>query len=68
MCSRYVANPDGSPVTKEFVKSGKYQIEVMDELHDADVYLRTPFDPENRRIDGFYEDEQSDRHRIGNRI
>lgn len=60
----YVSNPDGSPVTKDFVKNGKYQIEVMGELYDADVYLKTPFDPENRRIEGFYDDEQSQQCRV----
>ncbi|XP_075228013.1 sarcosine dehydrogenase [Lycorma delicatula] len=53
----YVRNPDGSPVTKDFVKNGKYQIEVMGELYDADVHLQTPFDPESRRVHGYYEEE-----------
>jgi sarcosine dehydrogenase len=38
----------------DYIKSGTYQIEVMGKLYDADVHLRSPFDPKGRRILGDY--------------
>lgn len=37
-----------------FIKSGKYQIEAMGKLYDADIHLRSPFDPKGLRIMGEY--------------
>jgi sarcosine dehydrogenase len=42
------------PIDIDYIKSGKYQIEVMGKLYDADVHLRSPFDPKGRRIIGEY--------------
>lgn len=35
----------------------------MGDLYDADIHLKTPFDPENRRIQGYY-DEESNTNKI----
>lgn len=37
-----------------YIKSGNYQIEVMGKLYDADIHLRSPFDPKGLRIMGEY--------------
>jgi sarcosine dehydrogenase len=42
------------PITIDYIKSGKYQIEVMGKLYDADIHLKSPFDPKGRRILGEY--------------
>lgn len=42
------------PIDIDYIKSGKYQIEVMGKLYDADIHLRSPFDPKGRRILGEY--------------
>lgn len=42
------------PINIDYIKSGKYQIEVMGKLYDADIHLRSPFDPKGRRIMGEY--------------
>lgn len=39
----YIVRPDGKPVDDEFVKSGKYQVEIMGELYDAHCFLQSPF-------------------------
>jgi len=44
----YVKNADG--VTEEFVKAGRYQINVNGELCSAKAFLRPPYDPERKRI------------------
>ena len=44
----YVKNADG--VTDEFVKAGRYQINVNGELCSAKAFLSAPFDPERKRI------------------
>jgi sarcosine dehydrogenase len=38
----------------DYIKKGRYQIEVMGKLYDADIHLRSPFDPKGRRILGEY--------------
>lgn len=50
----YVTHPDGQNVTDEFLSDGKYQLEVMGQLYDAKLHLRSPFDPENDRVKGLY--------------
>jgi sarcosine dehydrogenase len=51
----YVKRKDGGVVTEEYLKTGKYQIEIMGNMYDADCHLRSPFDPKGRRIQGIYE-------------
>lgn len=54
---RYVKHPDGENVTKEFLESGNYEIEVMGKRYLLDLYLRSPFDPQNQRLLGIYENK-----------
>ncbi|KAK2565778.1 Sarcosine dehydrogenase [Acropora cervicornis] len=51
----YVMNPNGMPVTAEFLKSGKYSIESMGQMFPAQLHMKAPFDPKNFRIKGIYE-------------
>lgn len=47
-------NDSDKPIDIDYIKSGKYQIEVMGKLYDAECHLRSPFDPKGRRILGEY--------------
>lgn len=42
------------PIDAEFIKSGKYQIESLGKLYDAECHLRSPFDTKGERILGNY--------------
>jgi 4-methylaminobutanoate oxidase (formaldehyde-forming) len=44
----YVNNPAG--VNADFIKSGRYEINVSGERFSARAYLRAPYDPERKRI------------------
>ncbi|XP_014248912.1 sarcosine dehydrogenase, mitochondrial [Cimex lectularius] len=52
----YVRDPSGQNVTSDFIRSGNYEVEVLGERHKASVHLKSPFDPENKRLQGIYED------------
>ncbi|BET00902.1 sarcosine dehydrogenase [Nesidiocoris tenuis] len=52
----YIKHPQGEIVTNEFIESGDYEVEVLGQRHKAKVHLRSPFDPENKRLHGIYED------------
>ena len=43
----YVKNPEG--VTADWVRAGKYQLEVEGAMCDAAAHLRSPYDPKNER-------------------
>lgn len=47
-------NNKGSVVTKEYLTSGEYEIEVMGTKHTATLNLKSPFDPHGQRILGNY--------------
>ncbi|XP_076161806.1 sarcosine dehydrogenase, mitochondrial-like isoform X3 [Ptiloglossa arizonensis] len=53
----YIKHPNEENVTEEFLQSGSYEIEVMGKRHTANLYLQSPFDPQNKRLMGIYEDE-----------
>lgn len=36
-------------VTKDFIESGEYQIDLAGELFDATAHIRTPYDPKSER-------------------
>ena len=59
MAYGYVMNPNGMPVTAEFLKSGKYSIESMGQMFPAQLHMKAPFDPKNFRIKGIYENERT---------
>lgn len=44
----------GLPIDVEYIKSGSYQIESLGKLYDAEIHLRSPFDPKGLRIQGIY--------------
>nr|XP_008122619.1 PREDICTED: sarcosine dehydrogenase, mitochondrial [Anolis carolinensis] len=50
----YIRDPDGGPVTPDFVKSGKYMLERMGVAYQAKAHTRSPFDPDNKRVKGIY--------------
>ena len=50
----YVQRPGGVEVTKEFLSSGTWHLEVMGKRLSASLHLRPPFDPRNLRLKGIY--------------
>ncbi|XP_044000747.1 sarcosine dehydrogenase, mitochondrial [Gambusia affinis] len=51
----YIHNPDGGVVSADFIKSGEFTLERMGVTYKAKAHLKSPFDPENKRIKGIYE-------------
>ncbi|XP_005408513.1 PREDICTED: sarcosine dehydrogenase, mitochondrial isoform X1 [Chinchilla lanigera] len=50
----YICDPSGGPVSLDFVKSGDYVLERMGVPYTAQVHLKSPFDPDNKRVKGIY--------------
>ncbi|XP_060107035.1 sarcosine dehydrogenase, mitochondrial [Heteronotia binoei] len=50
----YIRNPEGEPVTTEFVKEAEYSLERMGVRYLAKAHTKSPFDPENKRVKGIY--------------
>ncbi|XP_039618685.1 sarcosine dehydrogenase, mitochondrial [Polypterus senegalus] len=50
----YIRDPEGGIVSPDFVKSGEYTLERMGVVYPATAYLKSPFDPENKRVRGIY--------------
>ncbi|XP_059494222.1 sarcosine dehydrogenase, mitochondrial isoform X2 [Stegostoma tigrinum] len=50
----YIRDPDGGVVTPDFVKRGEYSLERMGVSYPAKVHLKSPFDPNNKRVKGIY--------------
>ena len=44
----------GHPVTADYIRTGQYHIEHLGEAVPARAHLKTPFDPENKRVKGIY--------------
>lgn len=51
----YISRPDGQKMNEEFLKTGKYEIEIMGTRYPATCHLRSPFDPKGKRVLGIYE-------------
>nr|XP_032829113.1 sarcosine dehydrogenase, mitochondrial [Petromyzon marinus]XP_032829114.1 sarcosine dehydrogenase, mitochondrial [Petromyzon marinus]XP_032829116.1 sarcosine dehydrogenase, mitochondrial [Petromyzon marinus]XP_032829117.1 sarcosine dehydrogenase, mitochondrial [Petromyzon marinus] len=51
----YVRDPAGISVTTDFLRNGDYAIERMGVKYPAKLHLKSPFDPENKRVRGNYE-------------
>ncbi|XP_075870040.1 sarcosine dehydrogenase, mitochondrial [Nelusetta ayraudi] len=51
----YIRNPDGGVVNNDFIKSGEFTLERMGVTYKAKAHIRSPFDPENKRVKGVYE-------------
>ncbi|XP_046984325.1 sarcosine dehydrogenase, mitochondrial [Schistocerca americana] len=52
----YVRHPDGRKITTDFLLNGLYQIEIMGNRYDAVPYIKSPFDPEGKRLQGIYDE------------
>ncbi|XP_045326230.1 sarcosine dehydrogenase, mitochondrial isoform X3 [Leopardus geoffroyi] len=50
----YIRDPSGQSVTLDFVKSGDYALERMGVAYPARAHLKSPFDPDNKRVKGIY--------------
>ncbi|KAM4634695.1 sarcosine dehydrogenase, mitochondrial [Polymixia lowei] len=50
----YIRNPDGGVVSPDFVKSGEFTLERMGVTYKAKAHLKSPFDPDNKRVKGIY--------------
>ncbi|KAK1333998.1 hypothetical protein QTO34_004996 [Cnephaeus nilssonii] len=50
----YIRDPSGGPVSPDFVKSGDYSLERMGVAYPARAHLKSPFDPDNKRVKGIY--------------
>ncbi|KAB0358521.1 hypothetical protein FD754_002677 [Muntiacus muntjak] len=50
----YIRDPSGGPVSLDFVKSGDYALERMGVAYTAQAHLKSPFDPNNKRVKGIY--------------
>lgn len=59
----YIRMPCEGAVTKEFLSTGEWEIDVMGHRYPVTVHQRPPFDPKNLRVKGFYEESESD-HKI----
>ncbi|OEV31059.1 FAD-dependent oxidoreductase [Streptomyces nanshensis] len=46
----YVRRRDGEPVTRGYLTSGTYEIDVGGRLHPATVHLRAPYDPDFSKV------------------
>ncbi|XP_045507727.1 sarcosine dehydrogenase, mitochondrial [Colias croceus] len=49
----YITNK-GDQVTKDYLKDGKYEIEVMGKRYNANFHFKSPFDPTGQRLLGNY--------------
>uniref|UniRef100_A0A8C2IC03 Sarcosine dehydrogenase, mitochondrial n=1 Tax=Cyprinus carpio TaxID=7962 RepID=A0A8C2IC03_CYPCA len=50
----YICNPDGGVVSPDFIRSGEFTLERMGVTYKATAHLKSPFDPENKRVKGIY--------------
>uniref|UniRef100_A0A9J7ZRM9 Sarcosine dehydrogenase n=1 Tax=Cyprinus carpio carpio TaxID=630221 RepID=A0A9J7ZRM9_CYPCA len=50
----YICNPDGGVVSPDFVRSGEFALERMGVTYKATAHLKSPFDPEDKRVKGIY--------------
>lgn len=48
-------------VSANFIKSGEFTLERMGVVYKAKAHLKSPFDPENKRVKGIYDWEQTTR-------
>lgn len=60
----YIEHPDKKVIDTDFILSGDYEIEVMGKLYKAQCHLKSPFDPNNYRINGIYENVSAKRLRL----
>src|ERR1022692_938601 len=46
----YIRHPDGAVVTPEFVRSGRYEVNIAGKVCRATVSLRPPYDPDGEKV------------------
>ncbi|XP_037547965.1 sarcosine dehydrogenase, mitochondrial [Nematolebias whitei] len=51
----YIRNPNAGVVSADFIKSGEFTLERMGVTYKAKAHLKSPFDPENKRVKGIYD-------------
>lgn len=51
---RYIKHPNDESLSTEFLHSGKYEVEISGKKYPADMYLKSPFDPQNKRLLNIY--------------
>jgi len=54
----YITHPRGEKVTNNWLLDGEYQLESRGALYNADIHVKTPFDPANNRLQGNYDADQ----------
>lgn len=52
----YVTDPDGGYVTQDYLREGSYFLESMGNMHKATWHAKSPFDPNNKRVKGIYDE------------
>lgn len=52
----YVRRPDGEPVSLDYLSSGDYWLESLGRKFKATYHPKAPFDPDNRRVKGNYDE------------
>lgn len=52
----YVRAPGGNNISIDYIKSGEYKLECMGVTYPANIHLKSPFDPTNKRIKGIYDE------------
>ncbi|XP_023307143.2 sarcosine dehydrogenase, mitochondrial [Lucilia cuprina] len=50
----YIQRTDGEKIDNEYIKTGDYEIDVLGKRYKAKCHLRSPFDPEGKRVLGNY--------------
>lgn len=53
-------NNKGDVITKEYMNSGNYEIEVLGKRYKAQLHLKSPFDPTGQRLLGNYGEQGMD--------
>ncbi|OXU31337.1 hypothetical protein TSAR_012682 [Trichomalopsis sarcophagae] len=50
----YIKHPKDEIITKEFLETGKYEVEILGKMYPAEMHLKSPFDPQNKRLLNIY--------------
>ncbi|XP_067825548.1 sarcosine dehydrogenase, mitochondrial-like [Heptranchias perlo] len=50
----YIRDTEGGVVTPDYVRNGEYSLERMGVSYPAKAHLKSPFDPNNKRVKGIY--------------
>lgn len=46
--------PPPTQVSPDFIRSGEFTLERMGVVYKAKAHLKSPFDPDNKRVKGIY--------------